>query len=96
MNIKFALIDNDYVVQAKTDFLLEGQDNPLRKFLEQIQEELLPGQTGYLEIEDFEKDPVTFDSNLVSDFEKNHNKVLVVDDLVANDYIRPGATPKNN
>jgi hypothetical protein len=28
MNIKFALIDNDYVVQAKTDFLLEGQDNP--------------------------------------------------------------------
>jgi hypothetical protein len=61
MNIKFALIDNDYVVQAKTDFLLEGQDNPLRKFLEQIQEELLPGQTGYLEIEDFEKDPVTFE-----------------------------------
>jgi hypothetical protein len=49
------------VVQAKTDFLLEGQDNPLRKFLEQIQEELLPGQTGYLEIEDFEKDPVTFE-----------------------------------
>jgi hypothetical protein len=47
MNIKFALIDNDYVVQAKTDFLLEGQDNPLRKFLEQIQEELLRKRSCY-------------------------------------------------
>ena len=66
MNIKFALIDNDYVVKAKTHLHLEGQDNPLRKFLEQIQEELLPGQTGYLEIEDFEKNPITFE---ISQFE---------------------------
>ncbi len=61
MNIKFALIDNDDVVQAKTDFVLEGQDNPFRKFLQEIKEELLPGQTAYLEIEDSDQDPITFE-----------------------------------
>jgi hypothetical protein len=50
MNMKIALIDNDFVVRAKTDLDLIGQENPFKKFLQQIKEELLPGQTAYLEI----------------------------------------------
>jgi len=61
MNMKIALIDNDYVVQAKTDLALNGQDETFRNFLQEIKEELLPGQTGYLEIEDFETGPITFE-----------------------------------
>ena len=56
MNIKISLIDNDYVVQAKTDLTQNGQDDTFRNFLEQVKEELVTGQTAYLEIEDPEKD----------------------------------------
>ena len=61
MNIKMSLIDNDYVVRAKTDLASNGQSDPFRRFLEQIKEELLPGQTAYLEIEDVNKDSITFE-----------------------------------
>ena len=61
MNMKIALIDNDFVVKAKTDLALSGQENPFRKFLQQIKEELLPGQTAYLEIKDSTTDPITFE-----------------------------------
>jgi len=61
MNTKIALIDNDFVVRAKTDFALSGQKNPFGKFLQQIKEELLPGQTAYLEIEDPTTDSITFE-----------------------------------
>lgn len=61
MNVKISLIDNDYVVRAKTDFATNGQDDPFTKFLQQIKEELLPGQTAYLEIEDAKQDPITFE-----------------------------------
>ncbi len=61
MNMKIALIDNDYVVQAKTDLALNGKDETFRNFLQEIKEELLPGQTGYLEIEDSETGPITFE-----------------------------------
>lgn len=59
--MKIALIDNDYVVQAKTDISLNGKDETFRHFLQEIKEELLPGQTAYLEIEDSETDPITFE-----------------------------------
>ncbi len=61
MYMKIALIDNDFVVQAKTDLALSGQGNPFRKFLQQIKEELIPGQTAYLEIEDSTTDSITFE-----------------------------------
>jgi len=59
--MSIALIDNDHVVQAKTDLGLKGKDDTFRKFLQEIKEELLPGQTAYLEIEDSESDSITFE-----------------------------------
>jgi len=61
MNMKIALIDNDYVVQAKTDLALNGEDETFRNFLQEIKEELIPGQTAFLEIEDSETGPITFE-----------------------------------
>jgi hypothetical protein len=61
MNMKISLIDNDYVVQAKTDLALNGKDETFRNFLQEIKEELFPGQTAYLEIEDSETGPITFE-----------------------------------
>ena len=66
MNMKIELIDNDFVVRAKTDLTLNGQDDPFKKFLQQIKEELLPGQTAYLEISDSKTDSITFE---ISQFE---------------------------
>ena len=61
MGIKMELIDNDQVVQAKTDLAGNGNDEPFRKFLRQIKEEMVPGQTAYLAIEGFDAEPVTFE-----------------------------------
>ena len=66
MNLKIALIDNDHVVRAKTDLSEDGQDGSFRRFLHQVKEELVPGQTAYLEIEDSTADPITFE---ISQFE---------------------------
>ena len=66
MTLKIALIDNDHVVRAKTDLSQNGQDDSFRKFLCQIKEELLPGQTAYLEFEDSTTDSITFE---ISQFE---------------------------
>ena len=65
-NIKIALVDNDYVVRAKTDLGLKGNDTKFRKFFKNISEELIPGKTAYLELEGFETDPITFE---ISKFE---------------------------
>ena len=61
MNIKISLIDNNYVVQAKTDLTQTGQEDPLSKFIEQVKEEMVTGQTAFLQIEDSKKDPITFE-----------------------------------
>ncbi|MFC1825935.1 hypothetical protein ACFLYZ_00905 [Thermodesulfobacteriota bacterium] len=61
MDIKMALIDDDYVVRAKTNLVRNNQDDRLGKFLKKIKEELLPGQTAYLEIKDSQTDPITFE-----------------------------------
>ena len=61
MNMRIALIDNDYAVQAKTDLALNGKNETFRNFLQEIKEELLPGQTAYLEFENSETDPITFE-----------------------------------
>lgn len=61
MTMKILLIDNDYVVRAKTDLSENGHDDPFRTFVKQVQEELVTGQTAYLEIEDDQNDSVTFE-----------------------------------
>lgn len=61
MSMKISLIDNDYVVRAKTDLAQKGQGDPFRNFVKQVQEELVTGQTAYLQIEDGSKDSVTFE-----------------------------------
>ncbi|MFC1515940.1 hypothetical protein ACFL7E_04180 [Thermodesulfobacteriota bacterium] len=61
MSIKIALIDNDQAVRAETDLSGNGQDDKFGKFLRQIKKELMPGQTGYLEIEDSKTDSITFE-----------------------------------
>ena len=66
MNLTIALIDNDQVVRAKTDLSEKGEDESFRNFLCQVKEELVPGQTAYLEIEDSKTDPITFE---ISQFE---------------------------
>ncbi len=44
MNIKISLIDNDYVVQAKTDLIQNRRDDTFRNFIEQVEEELVTGK----------------------------------------------------
>jgi hypothetical protein len=61
MSLKIALRDNDHVVRAKTDLSDKGQENSFRSFICQVREELVPGQTAYLEIEDSKTDPITFE-----------------------------------
>jgi hypothetical protein len=61
MNMKIALIDNDCFVRAKTDFDPNGKNESFKKFFHQVKEELLPGQTAYLEIKDSGTDPITFE-----------------------------------
>jgi len=65
MNIKISLIDNDYVVQAKTDVSQNEQDDTFRNFIGQIKEELVTGQTAYLEIEDPGNDLITLEISQV-------------------------------
>ena len=60
-NIKISLVDNDYVVYAQVDVLLNGADDPLTKFLQETKEKLIPGQTAHLEIEGFGKDHISFE-----------------------------------
>ena len=61
MNMKISLIDNDYVVRAKTDLSGNEKDNALIRLIQNITEEFVPGETAYLEIEGFKKNPITFE-----------------------------------
>ena len=60
-SIKLSLRDNDQVVRAKSAFTLNGHEDPLKRFLQKIREEMIPGQTAYLEIEGIEGSPLTFE-----------------------------------
>ena len=66
MTIKLTLFDNDHVVRAETDLVLKERDDMFSKFLQEIKEELVTGQTEYLEISGFEKSPITLE---ISQFE---------------------------
>jgi hypothetical protein len=61
MTLKISLIDNDYMVCAKTDLLMNGEYEKFIKFLKEIDEELITGKTAHLEIEGPDKGPFTFE-----------------------------------
>ena len=66
MTFKISLVDNDYVVRAKTDLELNGKDEDFGRFFKDISDELVTGKTAYLEIEGSESGPLTLE---VSKFE---------------------------
>ena len=59
--IKIELLDNDRVVRAKTDLGFNGISESLGKFVRQIKEELVTGETAFLEIEGSDMESVTFE-----------------------------------
>jgi len=61
MTLKISLVDNDYVVRAKTDFLMNGEYEKFIQFIKEIDEELITGKTAHLEIEGLDKGPITFE-----------------------------------
>ena len=60
-NLTIELKDNDYVVRAKTDLVKNGKENAFGRFVEQMNEELIMGQTAFLEIEGSEMGPAKFE-----------------------------------
>ena len=60
-SIKIQLVDNDYVVRAKTELVLNGIDDLLGKFVRQINEELIVGEMAFLEIEGADMKSVTLE-----------------------------------
>ena len=66
MTLKLSLVDNDYVVCAKTDLPIPGKGSKFGEFLKDINEELITGKTAYLEIEGSEKESFRFE---ISKFE---------------------------
>ena len=51
-NVKIRLVDKDYIVKAKTEIGPNSNDGFLAKFFQQINEELIIGETASLEIEE--------------------------------------------
>ena len=49
--IKLSLVDDDYVVRAKTDLDYSGPNNRVEAFFKEMNEELITGKSAYLEIE---------------------------------------------
>ena len=61
-----SLVDNDYTVCANTDLDFNGNEVSFKKFLREINEELIIGKTAYLKIEGYEPGTITLE---VSKFE---------------------------
>ena len=60
-NLKMELVDSDYVVRAKMDLTLKGDNGKFGEFFKEIDDELVTGKTAHLEIEGLKKNPVTFE-----------------------------------
>ncbi|MDZ7833819.1 MAG: hypothetical protein U5L07_18920 [Desulfobacterales bacterium] len=58
--IKMSFIDNDYAIKASADVAAEDGKTGLSSFLELIREELVTGDTAYLEIEGLNGKSITF------------------------------------
>ena len=64
-NIKIKVVDTDYVVRARTDLSFNEKNDSLLHLLRHLNEGFVPGETAYLEIEGFDKNPITLEvSNL--------------------------------
>ena len=60
-HIKISLIDSDQSIQAITDLNFnKKEDEKFSRFIEQIREELITGQTAFLEINGVSNKPVVF------------------------------------
>ncbi len=60
-NLKFSLVDNDFAINAETNLELNDKgDQSFERFLRSIEEELVTGETAYLEIEGLHKAPIKF------------------------------------
>jgi hypothetical protein len=58
-HVKLSLIDMDQAVQAVADLNInDKEDKNFSKFVEQLKEELVTGQTAFLEIEGLLNKPV--------------------------------------
>ncbi len=60
-DLKISLKDCDYVVRAKTDLGMNWNNDAFGRFFKDINEELITGQTAYLEITGSEMDPIRFE-----------------------------------
>ena len=64
-NLTFSLIDNDFAVNAKTNLSVNDDAGfAFTKFLREIEDELVTGETAFLEVEGLNNNPVTFTISL--------------------------------
>jgi len=61
MGIKISLRDSDYVVRAETDVSTDEENDTLFQLIQHVDEEFVAGETAYLEIEGFKKNPITLE-----------------------------------
>jgi len=59
-NFQLSLVDTDFEVRTKVDYIPSGPDDPIEKFIQESREKLVPGQTAHLEIKGFDMEPVAF------------------------------------
>ena len=64
-NITISLVDNDYKLHARTNIPPNGNDDPIRDFLNRMKDELTTGQTAHLEIEGLDSKISTFEISLM-------------------------------
>jgi hypothetical protein len=64
MDLAIKLYDNDHILQAKLDIVQKNHKNSLRNFFDQINGELICGQTEFLEVESSGMKPLTFNISL--------------------------------
>ncbi len=61
-NLKISFFDSDHVEQAQAELDFGAQKgSSLAEFVNQLRQELVPGQTAYFEIEGLQKDPLEFE-----------------------------------
>ena len=64
--IKISIIDNDYVVRAETDLGRNAKAGSFIEFLQQVDKNLIPGETAHLEIEGIKRNPITFEISQIA------------------------------
>ena len=60
-NITISLMDNDYMVHAKTNLSGNEKNDVLMAFIRDITDGFVPGETAHLEIEGVKNKPIIFE-----------------------------------